>query len=76
MSRTMSTAKNVLAVIWRAFQFFVLVTTGFFVWRSWSLVSEWLGDSIWVWAGAGFVVVVGILFHIVSIKNLIDKFKT
>lgn len=50
------------------------VTAAYFVWLSWSKLTDYFGDSTVVWFITGGIVVLGLILGIFSFKKLAERF--
>ncbi len=50
------------------------VTFAYFVWLSWSKLTDWIGDSTTVWIITGVIVLIGIASGFFGVKQLSERF--
>lgn len=50
------------------------VTLGYFIWLTWSRLTDWIGNSLIVWIITGIIVLVLMAFGYLSFSKIVEKF--
>ena len=53
---------------------FVGVAFAYFMWLSWSKLTDWIGNSWYVWGITGGIVLIGIYFSFFSFEKVAKRF--